>query len=906
VHGNIKRIVDGSLILALCAAPYFLGGRYAVGRLAFVALAAVAAIGYGLHLARQRTASWRHTAAQWLFVAAFLVVLMQLVPLPQSLIERAHPTLSQHLPLWTAKSQSTSFIGTWDRISLYPHATTTGLAMLAAYAAFFLIAVQRLDSATSIERLVRWIAVGAVIMAGVGLVQYLAGNGKFLWVYDHPFRNASRSATGGFDNNNHFAHYLALGVGPLLWWLVTVIRSSGFARSAWSWESSKRKAGLHPVFQTPYVPLVGLGVLMFAVLMSSSRGGALVATVATSIAGLILFRSGHIQGKVAALLASVAVVAAVAVGMHGLDVVSQNLDDLTAGSVEQLDQEGARRAIWSANLSAFSENVALGTGVGTHQYLIPIYLDRHFPTEFSHAESAYLQVLTETGVAGGVILVVALGLCGWWCFKALRFAPSSRHLALAAAVVSSLVVSVVHSIWDFPWYIPGLMCVTLLLAACVCRLAKLATSEEGNVGTAGQSTQTRRTIPRSHGPTVARSFPGLRWAGLTCATLLGAWAVSTCLPPALASPGWDSYLRRSVALQSELGSFNVETEIPPEEQHAHDVERIDAMIADLQHAISRNPSNARFHLRLAAKLLVRYDLALADAPNEMPVNQLRDAAAAAGFADLSALHAWVERAVGKDAKSYLDRAIDHIHRAHRQTPLEPEGYLHLADLAFLESSSKDSSTAYFEQARRVDPHDGDVLIRAGADALLQWDIETATRHWRSAFAMGPAYQRKLALYLAGRVPVGLFIEEFKPDLELLTLLEHRFSQLDLPQELETLRRHAAARAVAAAREAEQHAQAEAGGHWLKAVDWFRKVKEHRAAAACGRRAVAFCPQDFQTRRAAGLALSEAGDFAEAEKHLQWCIDHKPDDPQLQQEFRRAMAGRMRSASAADAGVRVTP
>jgi tetratricopeptide (TPR) repeat protein len=307
---------------------------------------------------------------------------------------------------------------------------------------------------------------------------------------------------------------------------------------------------------------------------------------------------------------------------------------------------------------------------------------------------------------------------------------------------------------------------------------------------------------------------GLRWAGATLAMVAGVWALSTCLPPALASPSWDSYLRRSVAIQTEQGSFRVQDELSKEELRLYDMERFDAMIGHLEEAVARDPANARCHLRLAAKLLARYDFALADAPNEMPVNQLRDAAVAGGFASIRELHSWVERAVGNDAKSYLDRALNHIHLAHRQTPLEPEGYLLLADLAFLEGAAPAAAAAYLEQARRVDPHDGDVLIRAGADAYIRRDFDVATKLWQAAFATGPEFQRRMVLLLAGKVPVGLFVEEFRPDLELLSLMEYRYMQLDLPQELDALRRHSAAQAVTAAREAEHDAPAEAGDLWL--------------------------------------------------------------------------------------------
>jgi tetratricopeptide (TPR) repeat protein len=321
------------------------------------------------------------------------------------------------------------------------------------------------------------------------------------------------------------------------------------------------------------------------------------------------------------------------------------------------------------------------------------------------------------------------------------------------------------------------------------------------------------------------------------------------------------------------------------------------MIADLESAIRCEPANARFHLRLATKLMARYDLALTDAPNEMPVSQLREAAARGGFSSTGELLGWVERAVGTEAKSYLLRALQHIHLAYQQTPLEAEGYLRLTDLAFLEGASLETAVAYLNQAHLVDPSDGDVLIRAGADAFLRRDYDRAEQLWRRAYRTGREYQRRMALLLAGQVPIGFFLEEFQPDLELVSLMEYRYSQMQLPSEMALLQKYGAAKAVAAARSAEQDSREEAGKLWLAALGWYRKIGEHRAAAVCGKRAVALNPQDFKTRHIVGQQLSKVGEYDDAEKHLRWCVDHKPEDARLRGELQKAMAGKMRTASA---------
>ena len=70
-----------------------------------------------------------------------------------------------------------------------------------------LLVLQRLRRLEDIERWMRWVALAAVSLAVIGLVQYFAGNGRYLWIYEHPFRSADGAVKGPFVNQNHFAHF---------------------------------------------------------------------------------------------------------------------------------------------------------------------------------------------------------------------------------------------------------------------------------------------------------------------------------------------------------------------------------------------------------------------------------------------------------------------------------------------------------------------------------------------------------------------------------------------------------------------------------------------------------------------------------------------------------------------------
>ena len=152
--------------------------------------------------------------------------------------------------------------------------------------------------------------------------------------------------------------------------------------------------------------------------------------------------------------------------IHGLAPLSDELASLSAGSVDDLDRFGTRRQLWAADMTAASQFPVLGTGVGSHVEVYPAYFEHQFALEYTHAENGYLQVLLESGIAGLLLLLVGVAACCRWCCGALWWASSPRLTAAATVVVAGLTISLVHSIWDFVWYLPACMSLTIVLMAC--------------------------------------------------------------------------------------------------------------------------------------------------------------------------------------------------------------------------------------------------------------------------------------------------------------------------------------------------------------------------------------------------------------------------------------------------------
>ncbi len=171
-------------------------------------------------------------------------------------------------------------------------------------------------------------AVSAVCMAAFGIVQYLAGNGKFFWFYSHPFTATFGGAKGSFTNKNHFAYFLALGVGPLIWWLLNVSRRMRPGIHGSNIDNSfcrNRREELKT-----YLIGLALAVVLFAGLMSLSRGGMAALLLAALVSAAICYWAAAGGGRFLGILLAACVLIGAALSIFGLDHVGSRLETLTS------------------------------------------------------------------------------------------------------------------------------------------------------------------------------------------------------------------------------------------------------------------------------------------------------------------------------------------------------------------------------------------------------------------------------------------------------------------------------------------------------------------------------------------------------------------------------------------------
>jgi tetratricopeptide (TPR) repeat protein len=870
----LLRVVDGGLAGVIFLVPLLMGGRHASGQLVLTFLAVTTAWAWAARQSLRQDSRWLPAVeATPLLLLGLVLIVVQTVPLPTWLLARLAPDTAGLLPLWNGDGQSPATLGRWSCISLTPAETMAGMVLFLDFILLFFVTVQRIRHIEDVERLLRWCAMSAVLMGSFGIVQLLAGNGKFFWFYEHPFSDASGVAKGSFTNRNHFAQFLALGIGPLIWWLQNSLsRSRGSGRERRQGEDF-----------SVYLLGLALGVVLFAGLLSLSRGGIVAMFLATAICTAVCCRMSSLGRKFFIAMSSAGLLIGASLAIFGYDRVTNRIDDISSGSVERLDRSAARRVIWTATAKAIPHHLLLGTGVGSFGEVFPTYCDLPMDDGIqpSHAECSPLQIALECGLAGLGLTLAGVILCCSWCIRGLWSSAPVRMRLCAAAVAGSLAASAMHACVDFVWYVPACTAIVSLLAACALRIMQLGRAE-AKVEDSGVRKQASLRLP-------APRF-SLPWAVATAAlTCLGAWMIADRVGPAVAQTYWDEYL---ISLHEADAQLEKNPSIAPAF-----LKMREKWIADLENVVRWQPTHAWAHLKLTETHCLQFEQLQKDSENPMPLTHIRDAARQSRFESREALVEWLSRAVGEHWV-HLDKALFHVRESLALSPLQGRGYLYLADLSFLVEAGDEIKLACIEQAIRARPYDGAVIYAAGAEALLAGDTARWLQCSKRAFRSGPRQRQQILADLVASAPpenlpalIDVILREFQPDVPAARTLYTLCRKQCSPNDLKPLIHYWVDKAEAVTPEMPP---AEAATAWLEVGCLHGLLGENADSLRCARNAMEDDRNNYDVRFRLASCLLEQQFYEEAETHLKWCQARSPNDKNLEAMLRTALKGRLDS------------
>ncbi len=365
--------------------------------------------------------------------------LLQLVPLPFSIISKASPAMKEIVTL------PPNIMPASHSISIYPFATETALSYLFAYLMVFSVAVFGIPNSRRLYRMLKVLAFFGFMVAIFGIIQHSTGNGKIYW-----FRELTHGGSpfGPFVNRNHFAGFvgmiipLSLGIGLM--------------------SRSLEKKVMYVFFS------IAMAIALF---FSLSRGGIVSFFAGMMVFVFVVLGKTYSVRKLVPVFLFILVLATYLLYLGITPVIDRFLQ--TEVSNEQ------RLLAWQGALSAFKDYPIFGSGLGTFQHIFKIYKPEGLYRLWEHAHNDYLELLLEVGIAGSLIIAIFF----FFQLNAIFKTPvKGKEIYLHAAFISSITTIAVHSIVDFNLHIPSNAILFFLIsgiAVCFSRLRnKIATRGE--------------------------------------------------------------------------------------------------------------------------------------------------------------------------------------------------------------------------------------------------------------------------------------------------------------------------------------------------------------------------------------------------------------------------------------------
>ena len=873
-----------ALAIALVAVPLAMGGRHPLGQALLTAAAIAAVVAWTLQSWREGDGTWQFGVVDALVIAGLAIGFLQVVPLPEGWIRAISPNL---YPLLPCLDGSPGSLSRWERLSLTPGETLACLGILLAQGGFVAVLAQRIRSVQDVERVLVVVVCSTALLAVLGVVQYLAGNGRYLWFYDFAYNDAGGAVKGTFTNRNHFASFLAAGCGAVIWWVLARPIAAG----------PPPAGGATPSGFVPGRQAVGwllVAAVGFAALSSLSRGGSLALAVAVTVSFAILFRSRAWRLSASIGFASAIALMAVALVIHGWERLASRFSMLFDGPL----QAGAagRIDVWRAACGAMSDFPWLGTGVGSHADVSPLYMPPMGEIVFTHAENSYLNVGVETGFVGLAIAVAAV-LAGLAACAAVALRGNDRERSAAAALAAGVAAGAVHGLVDFVWYVPACSTLLMVLGACAVALAR------GQVA----------WLPVVH---LRFGRTGALIAGAGCIALLCGSGVRQ-FKAARAESAWEQSIKESQALSAAVGAANASRPAagkvavveagPPagtptadsaagesvvatyadgssaqsdtELRELRDI--LDRRIAELVQTVAQRPDHPRAWAELALARMDHFGLSRRLAGRSTGVMDLRLAADRSRFATPAELRAWVRRAAGSDYAN-LELAFQDALQAVRIAPLSGDAWCVLGNLAFLQTRPE-LSTACVAQAMRVRPASSLVLFEAANQALIDGDPERADALWRESFAADTRQRGRIIALLLPRISSAEACRLLEPDLDGLRAIDAAWARRESQTELIDLRTLRLQAVLERSNASEPSAKCRL---LIEAAGLHRGLGQAAEARANLEAAIGAEPASYQAHRALADAALAAEDWKTAQRELEWCLLRRSDSQDLKRTMEK--------------------
>jgi len=446
----MERIAFGIYLFVIIVSPLLFGAvhTYAYSMIFFLILAASLLL--VVHNIRKDYKSglayfqYPKTGLNFLFFSIFILLIMQVLPLPSFLVGLLSP---QALDV---KSQAAELTGKKQIVSLAPYIYPVRMSLIrwTVYGLYFLGLTQVTNSRKRIEILCLCILITATFISLYGIYQSYAGDNMIWW-----FAGYGGDVRGTYINRNHFAGMMAMAL-MLTAAYASSVRTSFPQINDASTSNSKLEnvdfLSSDQVYSKRSL-IIFCGVMIgLGLVLSASRGGIISAAFGLLLMGtLFVYRKSHRRNGLIVLLLFLFI------GGYGLWVGLEHAFVRFQSDQLQTSFEGRFRYA-QKTMDLFKDYKLTGVGVGNFQHAYPQYqAPKDMGLMIDYAHDDWAQLLAEAGLLGLILTVSGITV---FVFKTVRiWLERKDHKAIALGVLplAMFITLGIHSWVDFNMHIPA-------------------------------------------------------------------------------------------------------------------------------------------------------------------------------------------------------------------------------------------------------------------------------------------------------------------------------------------------------------------------------------------------------------------------------------------------------------------
>lgn len=696
---------QGLLLATVVALPWIHTGRLMPGR--FVAGIA-AAIALALIASRIVVAgfSWKSIRFPLAFVAgAALLGAWQLTTVAADLSPAAAALKGEFAATPDGPAPASA-------LSYYAPGTRRQIAALVCALSAMALGAVLFSETKAMLLLMSVIAALGFAIACSGLVERATGEPGPYFFLPLP---SNAAPFGPFLNRNAAGSLMELGLaaaaGLIVWRIAAMPRRSGRI------SLGDRLQWFLMHVDAPLLVSFGALVVIAAGVFASLSRGTMLSAIVGSVTALLIAGRRTDRHSFFWLTASVtAAAAAMGIWLVQSSALQSRWGSILAGDI----LHEARWGLWRESLDAARHLQPFGSGLGTFYYGHAPF--EHFRTHglSRNADNQYVETLVVGGACGVALLATLCGLIIRAVVRLWRKAQSPEHVGLAAGATAMVVMQLVHSFFDFAWYLPGIMfplslwCGAIFRKATIKRTGHRPTSDAGWLPSVeAVPEESRRSAFVWGAAIIAVLLPGLTWSG-------------------------SETVRSAIVERTEFDTRNhllVERNTP----------ELDVAIGREAAAIDVYPDDGEAHLRLAELYVERYSSELRNEIDRDPFLRLqRDRYLPLQQPAMLNAQVNLRERVGDEpgikqlrelvvVKENLVPALDSARRARALSPFSPFAQTLVAELCFLDEPAS-HDVFYLERAERLSQARPDWLFTIGQIHLNGARPERAWRAWSRAWA----------------------------------------------------------------------------------------------------------------------------------------------------------------------------